>query len=576
VGDARATLRWCTALVRGLQDGGVRRVVLSPGSRSTPLVLACTQMHRLRLHVLLDERSAAFFALGLMKAEDAPVAVLATSGSAPANWYPALIEAAQDDLPLVLISADRPAELQGCGANQTADQVQLFGRRVRGFFQAADPADNPEALRYARALGVRAVDRSRRPWPGPVHVNVPLREPLVPDGPWPDPGPGDHAQLQPVRIEAPIAQPDPDLLASLGRQLAARRGVIVCGRGRFAPGFAEALTHLAGRLGAPLFADPLSGLRFGGHDRSGLLTRYDAFLRAPGAARALRPEWLLQLGGLPVSKALLGYMETAGETLVAAPHGPWADQFHRASRVLYGDPEAVCRGLAAELAPGSGAESAWLQGFLSRERACRDALAAMTAPPLEAEVMAVLERHCPEGSRLFCANSMSIRDADSFLAGSERRIRLVGNRGVSGIDGNVSTVLGLAAADGGPVVGLLGDLALLHDAGGLQAAGGVDAVLVVFNNGGGAIFGYLPQARLPGFEAYWLTPAGLDLERLAQLYRIGFRRARDATEFEDALAAVLRASGVSLIEVVVDREQSLARHRAYWAAAADREVQQDD
>lgn len=557
---AERNLNWAQALVRGLVHSGVEHVVLSPGSRSTPLVLACLAEPQLGKHVLPDERAACFFALGLGKACSAPVAVVSTSGSAPANWYPAVLEASQDHRPLLLISADRPAELQACGANQSIDQDHLFGSHVRAFVGLPEADDAPALLDYVYDSALRAVDLARWPHPGPVHINVPLREPLVPAQIRLHAGPRSR-RPQPV---CPELLPTQRSLHRLACWLAGRRGLIVCGRWQRQSAPGQALVALAGRLDVPILADPLSGLRYGGHDRSRVLSCYDAFLRCGDFARQHRPDWVLRLGALPTSRPLQDYLDSlpSQDQALVVPFGPWPDPGHRVHQVWHADPDALCAGLLEQaLTP---APATWSRAFVAQERAAQERL--REGPmPLEAQLLEELARLCPGGTHIFCGNSLAIRDVDSFLCGGQTPLQLVGNRGVSGIDGNVSTALGLAAAASGPVVGLLGDLALYHDMNGLLAAPGLSATLVVFNNGGGAIFGYLPQARLPGFERYWLTPTGLDVAQIARLYGLGHRRVHEVRAFGAALAESLGRSGVDLIEVVVDRQESLRRHLAYWS-----------
>jgi 2-succinyl-5-enolpyruvyl-6-hydroxy-3-cyclohexene-1-carboxylate synthase len=563
VDTGNLNLRWAYALVDGLAAAGVSHAVISPGSRSTPLALACDRHPSLATWVLPDERCAAFYALGLARGGQGPTAVIATSGSAPAHWYPAIIEASQDQQSLVLISADRPAELHDCGANQTVDQTRLFGVHVRQFFQLPEPDKDAGVLRQASLRAQRLVDISRWPLPGPVHLNVPLREPLVPEddlGDLPTPSaPG-------VQIAHPQLSPDPGELQDLACELSGRPGLILCGRLPTAAGLAPAIGRLARRLDCPVLADPLSGLRFGPHDRSLILARYDSFLRRTAFTRTHRPSWVLGLGGVPTSKALQTYLDGLGPLprVTVVPFGPWSDPGHRCTRVIHTDPESLCRALSEfRLAP---APASWSEAFLAEERRCERRLDEMRRQPLEAEILGLLARHAPAGATLFLGSSMVIRDADSFLAGSDRPLTLIGNRGVSGIDGHVSTLMGLAAARREPVIGVLGDLALYHDMNGLLAARGLGATLIVFNNRGGAIFDYLPQARLPDYERYWRTPTGLDPAKIADLYGLRHWRVSDARAFQDALLRALQDGQEDLIEVVLDPQLSLARHRAYWEA----------
>ncbi len=260
---ASLNLLWSDQLMDGLASAGVSQVVISPGSRSTPLVLAVNRQPRLKSWHHPDERSAAFFALGLASHQCQPVALIATSGSAPAHWLPAVIEASRAGIPLILLSADRPPELQACGSNQTVDQIHLFGNQVRSFHDAGPAAQSSQAMTHIRRLGIQAVHRARWPDPGPVHINLPFREPLTPSQWPPEPTPG--AVIPPV-INAVL--PDPQQIHRISEIISAGKGLIVCGPAPHDPGFPEAVVALAKQLGSPLLADPLSELRYGGHDHA--------------------------------------------------------------------------------------------------------------------------------------------------------------------------------------------------------------------------------------------------------------------------------------------------------------------
>jgi 2-succinyl-5-enolpyruvyl-6-hydroxy-3-cyclohexene-1-carboxylate synthase len=558
-GPGASNLRQALALVEGLVAAGVEHAVLSPGSRSTPLALACLRTPALTSHVAVDERCAAFFALGLARATGRPAAVVATSGSAPAHWYPAVIEADESGVPLVLLSADRPPELVGWGANQTTDQGQLFGRHVRAFHPLG-PAEEGPGLDHARALGVRAGEESRWPVPGPVHLNVAFREPLVPEAPVEVPA----ATARPWH--PPWPAPEPGQVARVAGTVAGRPGVILCGPRPLEEAAATALAGLAGALACPVLADPLSGLRFGPHPRARVLARYDAFLRQEELAAALAPDWVLQVGPLPVSKAVLAYLarHPRAERLLLDPTGRWADPLHRPGERLRADPEALARALLA--AGPRPAPHGWWAGFEAAE--ARAGPLAGEALPTEAGVVRAILDRLPDRSTLFCGNSLPVRQVDTWSGVGPRRLGLVGSRGVSGIDGQVSTALGLAAGTGRPTAALLGDLAFYHDLTGLALARGLDVTLVVLNNGGGGIFEYLPQAGLPELERGWLTPLGLDLAHAARLFGLGFRRVEGMEGCAGAIGEALAAGGPRVVEVMIDRAESLARHRAYWARVA--------
>lgn len=557
---AVANLRWAMALVDGLAAAGVGHAVISPGSRSTPLALACLRHPRLRTWIQVDERSAGFFALGLSKADRRPVALICTSGSAPANWFPAVIEANHGLIPLILLTADRPPELRDCGANQAIDQVKLFGGQVRASHELPPAESTAAALQNLGWLAVRTVDQSRWPLPGPVHINVPLREPLVPSGALPE----YETAAMPRTASYPALLPSLDEIAGWARDLSGRPGLIVCGEGEYSEAFPAALAQLAEQLACPVLADPLSNLRFGAHDRSRFFSRYDAFLRCTGFTETHSPEWVLRFGAMPVSRQLQNTLAACTEAMhfLVEAHGRWPDPLHQTTHILRADADAVCAALiAARPLP---APVAWLEDFIAQERRAAE-LAHAAAKPVEAEVVESLA-HQLAGGCLFSGNSMAIRDLDSFAAGGEAPLRIVGNRGASGIDGNVSTALGLCAALGQPVVALLGDLAFYHDMNGLLAARGLNITFVVLNNGGGGIFSYLPQSGLEEFERGWLTPTELDFSLAARMYGLDYQRVERGEGFAAALVAAQRHDGPDLIEVMIDREASVARHKAYWAA----------
>ncbi len=549
-----ANLQWAFAFVDGLAAAGVRHAVISPGSRSTPLVLACDRHPAISTRVLLDERSAAFFALGMAKAGGAPSAVIATSGSAPAHWLPAVVEAARASIPLLLLSADRPPEVQDWGANQTVDQQRLFGSHVRAFHQAAMPRDTPQALAEVRLLGVKAAQRSRWPDPGPVHVNLPFAEPLVPMAPcsdWPHrPGPT-HA------LARPRLQPPRTLIDDLAGRLDAGPGLLVCGPMDAAPGFARAATELALRLSCPLLADPLSGLRFGPWHDERLLSRYDTFL---AAGPPPEPDWILRFGAAPVSKTLLQWLaRSPAHQIVVRDDAHWPDPTHTAALAVRADPAGLCRDLCTAVTPrpAGGFARAWL----AAEQTAAQVSPSSGESPFEDRIVAELIDTLPQDAVLFSANSQPVRQLDAWSGAGSRHLRILCNRGASGIDGNLATLLGIAATAQGPVVGLLGDLTVVHDLSSLSAAAELDAVLIVLNNGGGGIFEHLPQAALSQFETYWLTPQRIALENAARLYGVAYRAVRQGRDFVPALQDALARPGVTLVEIFVDRRASLQAQR---------------
>ena len=629
--DPAATgLRWALALLDGFIAGGVRHLVISPGSRSTPVILAAQQRPDLTLTPILDERSAAFFALGLARASGRPVALLATSGSAPAHWYPAVMEASAAGIPLLLLSADRPPEAHGWGANQTTDQTRLFGTQVREFHDPGAPVDDPAVRRALTALGRRAAAVSQGRRPGPVHINLHFREPLVPradSGLEPSLPADDAAQAahaEPLPGGARVDRIAPGITAThltLGPAIRDRlrgRGLIYCGPDNPRPGFPEAVLSCAVALGVPVLADPLSEVRFGHgqgavlsppafrtslpnppprggrepetqwlgltnptlaageseHLASPLVSRYKSLVRNPQAARALRPDWVLRFGRAPISRTVLDWLPGIPLILVD-PAGRWSDPAHDlalgASLHLDLDPVALCTALAAD--PPAPADPAWLAQW-ARAEARLAALAAdylAATPWCEGHLISDLVASLPAGEGLLCANSLPIRQFETWSGTREACLRVFGNRGLSGIDGQLSTLAGLNAG-GIPTTGLLGDLSFLHDLSGLLLAAPLPRPCIIINNGGGRIFDYLPQRGLPDFERLWRTPQTLDIGALAATFSLSHRRVGDAQGWRAALAAGLTSTPGLIIEVMMDAPRSQEIHLEFRRRVAEADL----
>ncbi len=569
-GDLNAT--FCATLVDEWARAGLTDAVVSPGSRSTPMALALAADHRLRVHVHHDERSAAFVALGLGRATGRPAVVLTTSGTAAAELHPAVVEADLDRVPLLAVTADRPPELRDVGAPQTIDQTHLFGRAVRWF---ADPGP-PDVVAVGawRSLASRcALEASGSP-AGPVHLNVPFREPLVGSPlPLPHGRPGGGPWHEVVATSGVLTPPDRHAVAD---RLRGRSGVIVAGAGVEDP---EAVLLLADVLGWPVLADPRSGCRLA-HRR--VVAHADALLRVDGPH--LLADAVLRLGAPPASKVLNQWAASLDAVHVLVDRdGAWLDPDRTASLVVAADPGLLCRHLAAELeheaagpAPAGmvAAPDAWARHWRvaddAAERAIAEALAGREAPT-EPGVARAVAGALPEGGALVVSSSMPVRDVEWF-AGSLSGVRVHGNRGANGIDGVVSTAVGVALA-GGPTALLIGDVALLHDTNGLLglADRGVDLCIVVVHNDGGGIFSFLPQAEaLPQdrFEQLFGTPHGVDLTALAVAHGLPVMEAMDDESAEVAVRAAVAAGGVHLVVARTDRRRNVALHEELQAAAA--------
>ena len=563
------------SLARTLVDewarAGVMCAAISPGSRSTPLALALLGDGRIPVQVFLDERSAAFFALGAAKASRRPAVVLCTSGTAAAEFHPAVLEASHARVPLVVCTADRPPELRDTGAGQAVDQLKLYGDAVRWFAEVGAPSAGDEATPYWRSVASRAVAAAAGPPAGPVHLNLAFREPLVPTGAEIVVPPGRDDCAPWVTSAARRPQPDAADVDRLAFVVAAEtRGVIVAGWG--ADVDPEAVERFATAASWPVLADPISGVRQGPN----AVSTYDALLRSPAVAASLRPDVVLRLGAPVTAKAATTWLDASVRQILVDPDGAWLDPNRASAERIVADPSALLDAVSRRGAARTG--SFWLGSWMRAEAAVRrdlDRLLDSWAEPFEGRVARDVVGGLPAGSTLVVGSSMPVRDVESF-ARARTGVRFLTNRGVNGIDGFVSTVLGAAAgtpAGDGPVVALCGDLTFLHDAGGLLGAArrGLSATFVVVDNDGGGIFNFLPQARAglgDAFEVLFGTPQGVDLAELAALHGIASELVAKADDLVPAVERAVAAGGVRLVVVRTDRVENVARHRQVWEAVS--------
>ncbi len=552
---------WARALVDELCRGGVAHAVVCPGSRSTPLALACADQPGLKTWSVIDERSAGFFALGIAKQSGRPVILVATSGTAPAHFYPAVIEAQLSHLTLVVLSADRPWELHGFGAPQTIDQEQLFGRHVRESVSLGLPED--VAVPHLRAVVARAIGRATSAPRGPLHFNVPFREPLAPTPDGVDPHRSCAPRSAVRRSVRSSGLPSEDALAAV-REANRRceRGLIVCGPRDPDDGFGEAVLALSKATGYPVLAEATSQVR-SAPGADAVVSRFDAILRSAAFAKAHRPERVLRFGGGITSKRLQAFLDESGAEIVAvSDQGALFDPMHRVSTVLSGDATAIARALSEGVVRAE--PTAWQRAFEQAqqraEKTLEAALAeseALSEPRLARELAAAL----PPGAQLFVSSSMPVRDVDGFAALTPG-VRVLCNRGANGIDGVLASALGAAAASGRPTAVLIGDLAFLHDVGSLLIAhrSRIPLTVVVANNDGGGIFSFLPIAKFPEhFEPLFGTPHGMSFAKAAELYGATYSAPATLAELRQALGASLEA-GLSVIEVRTDRAENVALH----------------
>lgn len=584
--QGEANFLWGRAFLDELSRSGVQEICVAPGSRSTPLVLAAAGDRRFRTFSVLDERSAAFLALGMGKASGRPAAVITTSGTAAANLFPAVIEASQGEVPLLVLTADRPHYLRDTDANQAMDQVRLFGSFPRGFMDVAPPTLAEAPLRHLRGQACRAVALAHGPPPGPVHVNFPFDKPLEPSTPdfevpqrprgvSPEAWEGREGGEPLFKVPAPhLDIPEEALEALLSALESASRGIIVAGPVANPGDVGPAALALSSATGFPLLADPLSGARFSHPRGASVPSSYDVFLRSSGVRQALSPDFVLRIGTSPTSAALLAYLEEQSQaTQVVVDQGHrWKDHLGTGRMYFRVAPQRVLRQLASRV--GGKGDPEWTSRWKMVEEKTRRLMGGAGSPAsssgspagssgkrplLEGEILSALVQGLPDDAGLLVASSMPIRDLDAFGPPGETHVQVFGNRGASGIDGLVSTTGGIAAVSRGPVVGVLGDLAFLHDMNGLLAIrkAGIPVGFVVLNNNGGGIFEILPVRGFePAYTEFFVTPHDLELRRVAELYGFPFARVQDLPHFRTALARFLEKGGPFLLEVGVDREES--------------------
>lgn len=671
------------AFIDELARSGTRHIVFTPGSRSTPLVVMADAHPQLKLWSQIDERAAAFFALGLAKAVGEPAALICTSGSAAANFFPAVAEACHGRVPLIVLTADRPHELRDVGAPQAMNQMNLYGPHAKWFVEMAPSSADDGLMRYSRTMAARAAATAVAAPAGPVHLNFPFREPLLPlppaagsasasawvaasgqpSGPLAGPGaPTPPAPATPPISPTPAAPPGPtavtafarsdgspyitvdegrrtvaaDTLYALAVELAPiTDGLIICGP-QDDPGLAPAISRLARALGWPVLADPLSQVRCGPHDRQLIIDTYDAFLRDEEFAAAHRPTVVLRFGAMPTSKPVLLYLHRHdGCRQIVIDEGGWREPTGLASRLIQADPTAFGTALADALTsrrggvqPQTAALSDWIRSWLAANHTARAAIAEHVlgdqaragmpaaagaddtgagaaagavdaaaigvglAANFEGRVFLELAALLPADTRLFVGSSMPVRDLDTFFPAGPRPVHFMANRGLNGIDGVVSTALGVSAGLGGygavgagvdatvasaranpsPLVLVIGDLSFYHDMNGLLAAKlhHLSATIILINNDGGGIFSFLPQAAAAevDFEGLFGTPTGLDYRPAVEMYGGRFIPAPTWSAFQAGVRVGLATPGLTVVEVRTSRTDNVAQHQALWQAVS--------
>lgn len=585
---------WAEWLLDGLIAAGIRRVVVSPGSRSTPLVLAIARAEeagRLEATVIIDERAAAFFALGQARVSNRPSLLVCTSGSAGAHYLPAFVEAAESRVPMLALTADRPPELRGRGAPQTIEQSGMFGHFVRRSFEIGPAEADSRAVAGLLRTGLLAVHATRWPDPGPVHVNAAFRKPLEPDG-------GRHPEVEGLARQVadslrhglaapdePGVVPSPDALDAVAERLSnVGRGLLLLGPcGPTSAPSPDVVSDLARLTGFPVLAEATSQHRFGPTRHRPALDISEPMFGSTRFLEHAAPDFVLQVGGAPTGRALGAWIARSGvERIVLARHGV-PEAFNQASRVVIGDLEPTLRGLVERLGKagrpvGTGEWPAEVVRIADRARALADEAA--ERPGSQGEAVRAAVDAIPRGGVLVVGNSMPVRDVDLYVPAGDRDITVLAQRGAAGIDGLIAGAAGSAAASGRPTLLLLGDVSFQHDVGGLAVAAalGTPLAIVVIDNGGGRLFELLPVHGLPEagplFERFFLTPPGVGVADAAGAFGVRSSLARGRGEIGQAIRACLDGDGsAAVIDVpVAGGAAQASRHLAHaldsWLAEA--------
>lgn len=551
---------WAKTFVDELVRCGVQHVCIAPGSRSTPLVIAFVENPDVTVHSLIDERSAAFFALGVGLATGSPAALVCSSGTATANFYPAVIEAHYSNVPLLVLTADRPPELRFSGANQTIDQVKMYGDHVLWSVDVALPesSSGEMTIRSLRTLACRAFDTAVSLPRGPVHLNFPYRKPLEPT-----PVSSDNTDVKTPRMgqvftrfahgkTAPTAQ-QIDALTQLISE--SPRGLIMCGSRMPSGDTYPALADFAQATGYPVLADAISGARFNTHITS--LSGYDTFMASPHFPA---PDIVIHIGAMPTSGVVERYFNTVTPAyrVLITENGVWTDPHHSLSHVVVADCPTLLRETAAHIRRISEkppVDLLWQAQINAAEQAVHEVFSQQLMNELfDASALAAVADALPDESRLFVASSLPVRHLEQFAAPRRISVDVFSNRGASGIDGTISSAFGVAVADRTrPNVLIIGDLAFYHDMNGLLAAKRSrinNLTIVLINNDGGGIFHRLPIAQFdPPFTELFLTPHGLDFEPAVRMYGLDYQRVDSISSLQTALKQSIKSGRANVIEV---------------------------
>ncbi|WP_226670282.1 2-succinyl-5-enolpyruvyl-6-hydroxy-3-cyclohexene-1-carboxylic-acid synthase [Metabacillus litoralis] len=559
--------RYVASFVDELSRAGVKQIVISPGSRSTPLAMLMLEHPDLTSYINIDERSAGFFALGLAKSGKKPVALLCTSGTAAANYYPAIVEAHYSRVPLLILTADRPHELRDVGAPQAINQINMYGNYSKWFVDLSLPESNDDMLRYSRTIAGRAVGISSTNPQGVVHLNFPFREPLIPNlklqNLW-DTHENRKNYLHTTAGITSLREEDIQSIVELFES--EQKGIIICGDNQ-KTSYTEEVLLLSKCLSYPILADPLSQMRGGKHNKNGIIDSYDTLLKYPAIVDTLKPTIVIRFGAMPVSKPLMKMLKNNPDIkqIVVDSSGEYRDPTLNSSHLISYEEELFCKELIKVL-PKRNTSSYYEKWVLSQsihDHTIEESLENITEL-FEGKVVQALQKALPNQCKLVVGNSMPIRDLDTFFRNTLKDIEFYCNRGANGIDGVISTALGISADQSKPTFLLIGDLSFYHDLNGLLAAkmNKLNLTIILVNNDGGGIFSFLPQSsEEKHFERLYGTPTELDYSKVVDMYGGDFKKINSWEEFQSYFEQTWSNKGLKVLEVQTNRNTRVKVHR---------------
>ncbi|MCM3444425.1 2-succinyl-5-enolpyruvyl-6-hydroxy-3-cyclohexene-1-carboxylic-acid synthase [Metabacillus halosaccharovorans] len=559
--------RFVASFVDELTRLGVNKAVISPGSRSTPLAMLMAEHPKLSCYMNIDERSAGFFALGLAKEKKKPVVLVCTSGTAAANYYPAIVEARYARVPLIVLTADRPHELRDVGAPQAIDQVQMYGNYPKWFVDVALPEEEVGMYRYVRTIAGRAFAISASHPAGVVHLNFPFREPLIPNLSLSNLWEAEDDRLSYLHTIQGLPQLEKSQIKDIADIMKGiAKGLIICGEQNDSE-FISAVKEMSGKLKYPILADPLSQLRSGKSDKQGIIEGYDSILKDPEMINILKPELIIRFGPMPVSKPLMLMLKNNPDItqIIVDPSEEYRDPTLNAAHMIVCNHTKFCEDLSEilEECVSNQFYNDWILSNTIYQDMIEHELGQIN-DLFEGKIVRELQHALPDGSCLVVGSSMPIRDVDTFFRNTDKEIRVLANRGANGIDGVVSTALGISAVSIEPAFLLIGDLSFFHDFNGLLAAkmNNLDLTIILVNNDGGGIFSFLPQSKEEKhFETLYGTPIGIDFSKVVDMYQGEYEKINSWDELHTYFRDKWSNRGLKVIEIETNRTTRVNIHR---------------